>query len=163
MESIAAERLNKIGKNPSLVSQREDLQSDLKAVSELLTMSILENDHDSESSCPDALDVRKGLPRPKSESCFRLSLMTDFTSSIRTTAAALATSSPSEADRSSTTAAAAIPPSATTSSSDRGNNTHPTSSTTTDKNSHLDPQEAAKAPEAVKESKSTFNLHSLLH
>ncbi|XP_017483037.1 PREDICTED: potassium/sodium hyperpolarization-activated cyclic nucleotide-gated channel 3-like [Rhagoletis zephyria] len=39
MESIAAERLNKIGKNPSIVCNREDFQSELKAVSELLTLS----------------------------------------------------------------------------------------------------------------------------
>ena len=39
MESIAAERLNKIGKNSSIVCPREDYQSELKAVSELLTLS----------------------------------------------------------------------------------------------------------------------------
>ena len=137
MESIAAERLNKIGKNPSLVSQREDLQSDLKAVSELLTMSILDND--SEGCGPDSLEVRKGLPRPKSESCFRLSLMTDFTSSLR------APTTPADPGTSTTTSAF-----------DRTTYAKNTSSL-------LDPQEAAKSTEPVKESKSTFNLHSLLH
>lgn len=145
MESIAAERLNKIGKNPSLVSQREDLQNDLKAVSELLTMSILENDHDSESSHDHDWEVRKGLPRPKSESCFRLSLMTDFTSSLRAPASPLELSSTPVAGTSSVM----------TASGER----HPTTTTRTT----LDPQEAAKSSEPVKESKSTFNLHSLLH
>lgn len=142
MESIAAERLNKIGKNPSLVSQREDLQNDLKAVSELLTMSILENDHDSESSHDHDWEVRKGLPRPKSESCFRLSLMTDFTSSLRAPASPSEPSSTSGGISSIMTAGA---------SGER------TTRTT------LNPQEAAKSSEPVKESKSTFNLHSLLH
>ena len=124
MESIAAERLNKIGKNPSLVSQREDLQSDLKAVSELITMSILENDQEGgDASYCDPFE-KKGLPRPKSESCFKI--MTDFTSSRN-----------------------------------RGT-TSPTDSTTpTVRTTLLDPQETAKSE--VKESKSTFNLHSLLH
>ena len=49
MESIAAERLNKIGKNPSIVCPREDFQSELKAVSELLTMSAQSPSDDSES------------------------------------------------------------------------------------------------------------------
>ena len=119
MESIAAERLNKIGKNPSIVSQREDLQTDLKAVSELLTMSVLEND-DSEASGPfDSLDVKKTLPRPKSESCFRLSLMSELTN-LR--------------------------------SSDSRN----------DQSDHqLNAGTTSEPP--VKESKSSFNLHSLLH
>lgn len=74
MESIAAERLNKIGKNPSLVSQREDLQTDLKAVNELITMSTmsaqsLSEDSDSEKNM---LTIKKALPRPKSETCFKL-------------------------------------------------------------------------------------------
>lgn len=75
MESIAAERLNKIGKNPSLVSKREDLQTDLRAVNELLTMSTLSAEtlsDDSESK--DTLMVKKGLPRPRSETCFKFPL-----------------------------------------------------------------------------------------
>lgn len=92
MESIAAERLNKIGKNPSLVSNREDLQHDLKAVNAIL-LSTHDDTSDSggsgSSSSSDseafagnrrlkkhsiAMAVHKtlknALPRPKSESCF---------------------------------------------------------------------------------------------
>ncbi len=69
MESIAAERLNKIGKNPSIVSQREDLQTDLKAVSELLTLSAQSPSDDSESEIS-LFKFKHPLPRPKSESCF---------------------------------------------------------------------------------------------
>lgn len=90
MESIAAERLNKIGKNPSLVSNREDLQHDLKAVNAIL-LSTHEDTSDSSSGSSSssseayagnrrlkkhsiAMAVHKtlknALPRPKSESCF---------------------------------------------------------------------------------------------
>lgn len=89
MESIAAERLNKIGKNPSIVCNREDFQSELKAVSELLTLSAQSPSDDSESdvSLFTKNKAAKGqgssnflhftgtgsaLPRPKSESCFPL-------------------------------------------------------------------------------------------
>lgn len=36
MESVAAERLNKIGKNPSIVSNREDFADDINTVNELI-------------------------------------------------------------------------------------------------------------------------------
>jgi len=36
MESVAAERLNKIGKNPSIVSQRENFEDDINMVNELI-------------------------------------------------------------------------------------------------------------------------------
>ncbi|KFM74938.1 Potassium/sodium hyperpolarization-activated cyclic nucleotide-gated channel 4, partial [Stegodyphus mimosarum] len=90
MESIAAERLNKIGKNPSLVSNREDLQHDLKAVNAILLST---HEHDTACDSSDDSDdlppafrnkklkkhsiamavsktLRNALPRPKSESCF---------------------------------------------------------------------------------------------
>ena len=35
MESVAAERLNKIGKNPSIVSTRENFEDDINLVNEL--------------------------------------------------------------------------------------------------------------------------------
>ncbi|XP_015910462.2 potassium/sodium hyperpolarization-activated cyclic nucleotide-gated channel 2-like isoform X2 [Parasteatoda tepidariorum] len=89
MESIAAERLNKIGKNPSMVSNREDLQHDLKAVNALL-LSTHERDTTDSSDDSDDLPpafrnkklkkhsiamavsktLKNALPRPKSESCF---------------------------------------------------------------------------------------------
>ncbi|KAG8190751.1 hypothetical protein JTE90_024881 [Oedothorax gibbosus] len=47
MESIAAERLNKIGKNPSMVSNREDLHHDLKAVNAILSTHPAEESSDS--------------------------------------------------------------------------------------------------------------------
>ena len=36
MESVAAERLNKIGKDPSILSNREDLEADISMVNELI-------------------------------------------------------------------------------------------------------------------------------
>ena len=36
MESVAAERLNKIGKNPSIVSNRAELEEDINTVNELI-------------------------------------------------------------------------------------------------------------------------------
>jgi len=36
MESVAAERLNKIGKNPAMLSNREDLEADITTVNELI-------------------------------------------------------------------------------------------------------------------------------
>jgi len=36
MESVAAERLNKIGKNPSIVSNRENFEEDINMVNELI-------------------------------------------------------------------------------------------------------------------------------
>lgn len=77
MESIAAERLNKIGKNPSIVCPREDFQSELKVVSELLTLSAQSPSDDSESDISgiftrNRLKGTTPLPRPKSESCFPL-------------------------------------------------------------------------------------------
>jgi hyperpolarization activated cyclic nucleotide-gated potassium channel 2 len=36
MESVAAERLNKIGKNPSIVSNRENFEEDIHMVNELI-------------------------------------------------------------------------------------------------------------------------------
>ncbi|XP_054160495.1 potassium/sodium hyperpolarization-activated cyclic nucleotide-gated channel 2-like [Oppia nitens] len=73
MESIAAERLNKIGKNPSIVCPERDLQCDLRAVSELLTLSAQSPSEDSESeiSIFRSRQLQEiGLKRPKSESCF---------------------------------------------------------------------------------------------
>lgn len=72
MESIAAERLNKIGKNPSLVSNREDLQTDLKTVSLLLQSGAHSDSEDGpiEMGGHHLSVVARGMPRPKSESCF---------------------------------------------------------------------------------------------
>ncbi|XP_076317270.1 potassium/sodium hyperpolarization-activated cyclic nucleotide-gated channel 2-like isoform X3 [Tachypleus tridentatus] len=72
MESIAAERLNKIGKNPNIVSQREDLQTDLNTVNAILLsyqfasseVSGGKNEHTI------AAALKSTIPRPKSESCF---------------------------------------------------------------------------------------------
>ena len=58
MESVAAERLNKIGKNPSIVSNREDLDSDLNEVKELIQQSTPRQSSGSEGS----LDESSLLP-----------------------------------------------------------------------------------------------------
>ncbi|XP_064474894.1 potassium/sodium hyperpolarization-activated cyclic nucleotide-gated channel 2-like [Ornithodoros turicata] len=77
MESIAAERLNKIGKNPCIVSQREDLRVDLNTVTALLQSAQSPDgspdscDRKSTSHGGGFLGVRRAnIPRPKSESCF---------------------------------------------------------------------------------------------
>ncbi|KAH7962015.1 hypothetical protein HPB52_013969 [Rhipicephalus sanguineus] len=98
MESIAAERLNKIGKNPDIVCQREDLRVDLSTVTALLRSAQAahnddeEEDEDADGDNGDAkgggraqggnrrkyshlLGVHRSgggttIPRPKSESCF---------------------------------------------------------------------------------------------
>lgn len=53
MESIAAERLNKIGKNPAIVSNREDLKEDLTLVKEIVssvaTPDLTSSGHNSET------------------------------------------------------------------------------------------------------------------
>ena len=36
MESVAAQRLNKIGKNPTIVTSREDFEDDINTVNELI-------------------------------------------------------------------------------------------------------------------------------
>ncbi|KAK8747035.1 hypothetical protein OTU49_016952 [Cherax quadricarinatus] len=103
MESVAAERLNKIGKNPSIVSNREDLTNDCKTVNAIVTAlaSVASTEQcdggtSSEESMmgQDASSIKgrhhqhnlldlgsigkalaKGhLPRPKSENNFALSL-----------------------------------------------------------------------------------------
>lgn len=94
MESIAAERLNKIGKNPDIVCQREDLRVDLSTVTALLRSAQAANNDDEEEDEDADGDAKGGgraqggnrrkyshllgvhrsggttIPRPKSESCF---------------------------------------------------------------------------------------------
>ncbi|XP_035707444.1 potassium/sodium hyperpolarization-activated cyclic nucleotide-gated channel 1 isoform X2 [Folsomia candida] len=92
MESVAAERLNKIGKNPNLVATRED-----QSVSAIVTALSEQAAHEDEevdlqptpppsnkSKDKDKCDMREltkalakvNLPRPKSENCFLASLET---------------------------------------------------------------------------------------
>ncbi|XP_077514352.1 uncharacterized protein LOC144125121 isoform X2 [Amblyomma americanum] len=99
MESIAAERLNKIGKNPDIVCQREDLRVDLSTVTALLrsAQAAHNDDDEDDEDGGDSGDAKGGgraqggnrrkyshllgvhrsreggataIPRPKSESCF---------------------------------------------------------------------------------------------
>ncbi|KAG5444848.1 Potassium/sodium hyperpolarization-activated cyclic nucleotide-gated channel 4 [Clonorchis sinensis] len=48
MESVAAERLNKIGQNPSIVSNRKDLQEDLSLVKEIVSSAVTPEDSTTE-------------------------------------------------------------------------------------------------------------------
>ena len=50
MESVAAERLNKIGKNPRIVSNRDDFQDDIHTVNELIMQTTPMGSSGSESS-----------------------------------------------------------------------------------------------------------------
>ncbi|KAH9283953.1 Potassium/sodium hyperpolarization-activated cyclic nucleotide-gated channel 4 [Echinococcus granulosus] len=58
MESVAAERLSKIGQNPSIVSARADLKADLSLVKEIVS-SVVESDDGSDSSSDDSEGGRK--------------------------------------------------------------------------------------------------------
>lgn len=86
METIATERLNKIGKNPNLVTQRHDLHHDLRAVNELLILSAqspeTQSDADLSPTNEPATGKRNMLPRPKSDNCFRFGLVNDLANLI---------------------------------------------------------------------------------
>ena len=62
MESVAAERLSKIGKNPSLVSSRADLEEDQKLVNEIVmesnTIPTSESDEDDGESGDSSDELR---------------------------------------------------------------------------------------------------------
>lgn len=84
MESVAAERLNKIGKNPNLLAHREeDLGSESKTINAVVNALAAEADHvnlsqesvaklhGSERSLHElGRSLQKTLPRPKSENNF---------------------------------------------------------------------------------------------
>ncbi|OON19246.1 cyclic nucleotide-binding domain protein, partial [Opisthorchis viverrini] len=57
MESVAAERLNKIGRDPLVVSKRKDLYDDLKLVNEIVNQTIAEAS-DTEAEAP-ACDTKR--------------------------------------------------------------------------------------------------------
>lgn len=57
MESVAAERLNKIGKNPSIVSNRDDFQDDIHTVNELIMQTTPICTSSSNSSSETSLNV----------------------------------------------------------------------------------------------------------
>lgn len=181
MESIAAERLNKIGKNPSLVSQREDLQIDLEAVNEILTLSTAyaalhsSEDHSAPNGTPDydgaqGLFGKKALPRPKSESCFRL--MSDLVALPALAGSGLVTTGSGAFSKQLSVNPVGAGPSTSGTSGAGGASTHdskpdlqiplsqaPSTSNGANYNtSHLSTNEQIP----VKESKSSFNLHNLL-
>ena len=71
METIATERLNKIGKNPSIVTQKQDfhhLRDDLRAVNELLILSQspeTQSENDLTPTNTNESINKRALPRPK--------------------------------------------------------------------------------------------------
>ena len=65
MESVAAERLNKIGKNPSIVSNREELQEDIHTVNELIMQTTPMASSGSESSLAETDDKKKAKKMKK--------------------------------------------------------------------------------------------------
>ncbi|XP_056638364.1 potassium/sodium hyperpolarization-activated cyclic nucleotide-gated channel 2 isoform X3 [Diorhabda sublineata] len=96
MESVAAERLNKIGKNPNLLAHREeDLGSESKTINAVVNALAAEADHVNMSNESVARlhssdrDIRElgwnlqklALPRPKSENNFASQDMSLFRSS----------------------------------------------------------------------------------
>ena len=58
MESVAAERLSKIGQNPSIVSTRADLKADLSLVKEIVS-SVADSEGELESDDDDSEEGRK--------------------------------------------------------------------------------------------------------
>lgn len=63
MESIAAERLTKIGKNPSIVSNREDLAADVTTINEVVYGSCRNSPCNSSSSSEeDLVNVGRNTP-----------------------------------------------------------------------------------------------------
>lgn len=88
METIATERLNKIGKNPNLMP-RHDVDH-LRAVNELLLLSAQSPDTQSENddltptnNLNETTSNKRGaLPRPKSDNCFRFNLVNDLANLI---------------------------------------------------------------------------------
>ena len=67
MESVAAERLNKIGKNPSIVSNRDDFQDDIHTVNELIMQTTPLASSGSESSLNVQDDDKKKKKEKKKE------------------------------------------------------------------------------------------------
>ena len=74
MESVAAERLNKIGKNPSIVSNRAELEEDINTVNELIMQTTPLPSSGSEMSIVEKLESLtpknskdKGLKKSKSD------------------------------------------------------------------------------------------------
>ena len=177
MESIAAERLNKIGKNPSMVSQREDLQTDLNAVNEILILSNAyaqaqqahdnrPREEDEESPSGHGLFSKKVLPRPKSESCFKMMQELVNLPALAAGSSIASAGVQSSLHRGGTTSLGAS--GASTIGSGTANIKEQETESTTQVPSSgttpsllLQPKESSStAP--VKESKSSFNLHSLL-
>lgn len=155
MESIAAERLNKIGKNPSMVSQREDLETDLQAVNELLLaqeevdMELANCDssgHHGDHGLSTGSRLTGGLFRVKSESCFRLS---NLPSMIKPAAIAATSGSCSGGTSQKNNETAA----------NDGNNSNGADNKSDQKQSGPG---GTSASEGVNQSKSSFNLHNLL-
>ncbi|KAA3674933.1 hyperpolarization activated cyclic nucleotide-gated potassium channel 2 [Paragonimus westermani] len=63
MESVAAERLNKIGRDPWVVSQRRDLCDDLKLVNEIVNQTITEGSDNEAEQNTNSIKSPKNLRR----------------------------------------------------------------------------------------------------
>ncbi|KAK2718797.1 potassium/sodium hyperpolarization-activated cyclic nucleotide-gated channel 3-like isoform X2 [Artemia franciscana] len=61
MESVAAERLNKIGKNPNMVSTREDFQHDCKTVNALVNSLAMQAGPGSDESFESVPNIRQAM------------------------------------------------------------------------------------------------------
>lgn len=74
MESVAAERLTKIGKNPSIVSSRADLEEDQKLVNEIVMESTPVATSASEDEDRDSDDSFENKPKKKFKFDFPITL-----------------------------------------------------------------------------------------
>lgn len=65
MESVAAERLNKLGKNPSIISTRHDLKRDTAALKTVIDRATPQPSSDSSANESDALSNSSNPPAQK--------------------------------------------------------------------------------------------------
>ena len=57
MESVAAERLNKLGKNPSIISTRHDLKRDAAVLKNMIDRATPQPSSDSSSDSDSSLEI----------------------------------------------------------------------------------------------------------
>ena len=67
MESVAAERLNKIGKNPSIVSTRAELEEDINTVNELIMQTTPLASSGSEMSLDGPFDLSNNIKEARNQ------------------------------------------------------------------------------------------------
>jgi hypothetical protein len=68
MESVAAERLNKLGKNPNIISTRQDLRHDQEALKDIVEKATpygSESSEESEQEVESPINLKENSPSEK--------------------------------------------------------------------------------------------------